>query len=92
MEERRIYTYELLEWIDEKLLHISALQRNPNALNILDLKKINIVRFRISLNENAIDFLEKNPNQIDWRWLSANRNAIHLLEKRPTRIDWARIG
>jgi hypothetical protein len=76
MEEYRIYTYELLDWIDDNLLHISALQRNPNALSILDLKKINIVRFRISLNENAIDFLEKNPNQIDWRWLSANPNAI----------------
>ena len=74
--------YDLLKWIDAKKLSWSYLSANPNAINLLEQNKDQIVWNRLSENPAAIYLLKQNKDKINWDRLSENPAAITLLRKK----------
>ena len=74
-----VFTYELLDWIDEETLDWSTLSSNPNAIQMLETNPCKIDWVNLSSNLNGISLLEQNIDKVDWENLSSNPNAISIL-------------
>ena len=70
--ESNVWTYELLDWINEEKISWCELSRNPNAIDLLERNPEKIHWFWLSQNPNATRLLEKNPEKICWSLLSHN--------------------
>ena len=57
--ESNVWTYELLDWINEEKIDWCELTRNPNAIDLLEKNPEEINWDYLSLNPNAIHLLEK---------------------------------
>ena len=64
--ESNVWTYELLDWIDEEKISWDYLSGNPNAIHLLKRSPEKIDWYLLSGNKNAILLLEKNQEKIDW--------------------------
>jgi hypothetical protein len=70
--ESKVWTYELLDWIDEEKIDWGYLSENPNAIHLLEKNPKKIDWRYLSDNPNAIHLLEKNQEKINWHTLSGN--------------------
>ena len=64
MNSGLVFTYELLDWIDEKNIDFGFLSANPNAIDLLKKNIEKIDWYRLSDNPNASQILEKYPEKI----------------------------
>ena len=75
--ESKIWTYELLDWINKEELCWAGLSANPNAIQMLERNPEKINWTYLSSNPNAIHLLEKNIVEIRWFCFASNPNAIN---------------